>query len=280
VSPPAVRVSPTWLQQREAADAAARSGELADALAARLPAGPLVVHDLGSGTGSMTRWLAPRLPGPQQWVLHDLDRDLLDLAAARTAGVAAADGSPVTVETRDSDATRLGAAQLSGAGLVTGSALLDILTGDELRRLLATCTAVGCPTLLTLTVVGRVELSPGDPLDAQVAAAFDAHQRRPARGGRLLGPDAVDAAARLLRAAGAEVVVRESPWRLGAGDETLALAWLSGWVAAAQEQEPALRPALDAYLARRRREAQAGALQVSVGHADLLAVPVHPGPAR
>ena len=51
------------------------------------PAGrrpPLLVHDLGSGTGSMVRWLAPRLPGPQHWVLHDRDPDLL-AAAPRTS---------------------------------------------------------------------------------------------------------------------------------------------------------------------------------------------------
>ena len=41
-----------------------------------------MIHDLGSGTGSMSRWLAPRLPGPQHWVLHDRDADLLARAAA------------------------------------------------------------------------------------------------------------------------------------------------------------------------------------------------------
>ena len=48
----------------------------------------------------------------------------------------------------------------------------------------------GRPMLLALTVVGRVALTPADPLDARIAAAFNAHQRR---GGRL-GPDAVAAA--------------------------------------------------------------------------------------
>ena len=36
-----------------------------------------VVHDLGSGTGGMPRWLAPLSPRPQHWVLHDRDADLL-----------------------------------------------------------------------------------------------------------------------------------------------------------------------------------------------------------
>ena len=83
----AVRVSPEWLRLREPADAAARSAELAERLGRHLPAaGPLVVHDLGGGSGSMGRWLAPRLPGPQHWVVHDRDADLLKLAVGRHAG--------------------------------------------------------------------------------------------------------------------------------------------------------------------------------------------------
>ena len=77
-----VLVSPEWLDLREPADAAARSTELAERLARHLPAGPLVIHDLGGGSGAMGRWLAPRLPGPQHWVVHDRDPDLLELAVA------------------------------------------------------------------------------------------------------------------------------------------------------------------------------------------------------
>ena len=72
----------------------------------RRPAGsPVVVHDLGCGSGSMGRWLAPRLPGPQHWVLHDRDPALLALAAPR-AGTAPG-GAPVTVEPRRGDVSAL-----------------------------------------------------------------------------------------------------------------------------------------------------------------------------
>ena len=67
-----------------------------------------------------------------------------------------------------------------------------MLTADELAGMLDACTAAGCPMLLALTVVGRVALTPAEPLDARIAAAFNAHQRRSRR--RLLGPDAVAAA--------------------------------------------------------------------------------------
>ncbi|NUT57736.1 MAG: SAM-dependent methyltransferase, partial [Agromyces sp.] len=64
-----IAVSSDWLAVREAEDSRARSRELALAASGRLLSGPVVVHDLGSGTGSMMRWLAPLLPGPQAWVL-------------------------------------------------------------------------------------------------------------------------------------------------------------------------------------------------------------------
>ena len=81
-SAPVTRFSPDWLALREPADAAARSAELAAAAARAVdPDRLLVVHDLGCGTGSMGRWLAPRLPGPQAWVLHDHDAELAAQAA-------------------------------------------------------------------------------------------------------------------------------------------------------------------------------------------------------
>jgi hypothetical protein len=86
-----VRVSPGWLLLREPADAAARSAELAECLGRYLAtAGLLVIHDLGGGSGAMGRWLGPRLPGPQHWVVHDRDADLLRLAVAGVPRPAAA----------------------------------------------------------------------------------------------------------------------------------------------------------------------------------------------
>jgi Methyltransferase domain len=253
-----VRVSPAWLYLREPADAAARSAELAERLGRHLAtARRLVIHDLGGGSGAMGRWLAPRLPGPQHWVVHDRDADLLTLAAAAPA-------AGVTVEVRRSDITRLTPGDLAGADLIVSSALLDLLTADELVRMLRACTA--SPMLLALTVIGRVTLSPANPLDARIGAAFNAHQRR----GGLLGPDAVAAAVEELRGA---VLVRPSPWRLNGNHADLAAEWLGGWVAAACEQEPALAAEAGAYRDQRLEQAAAGELAVTVDHADLLVLP-------
>jgi hypothetical protein len=256
-----VRVSPDWLSLREPADAAARSAELAERLGRHLAgADRLVIHDLGGGSGAMGRWLAPRLPGPQHWVVHDRDADLLKLAAAGAPG-------PVTVEGRRSDVTRLTRDELAGASLVTASALLDLLTADALARMLVAC--AGFPMLLALTVVGRVALTPEEPLDAPMGAAFNAHQRR----NRLLGPDAVRAAVDELRGTGAQVLVRASPWRLDTNHAGLAARWFDGWVTAACEQEPALAAEVGPYRDRRLAQAAAGEFAVTVDHADLLVLP-------
>ena len=255
MSATAVRVSPQWLDLREPADAAARSEELAQRLSRHLPAaGPNVIHDLGGGSGSMGRWLAPRLPAPQHWVVHDHDPDLLERAVAAPPAAA-------TVEARRSDITRLTPDDLAGASAVVSSALLDLLTEGELVRMLRAC--AGRPLLLALTVVGRVTLRPADPLDARIGAAFNAHQRR---GGRL-GPAAVGAVVAELGG----VVVWPSPWRLDAAYAELTAEWLEGWVAAACDQDPALDAR--AYRDRRLEQAAAGELAVTVDHADVLVLP-------
>ncbi|MER5794931.1 SAM-dependent methyltransferase [Streptomyces sp. NPDC001980] len=266
------RYAPEWLELRESADAAARAHDLLDPLRIRLAnlpgkAGGIVVHDLGCGTGSMGRWLAPRLDGSQHWILHDRDPYLLHFAAVASPR-AAADGSRVTVETRRGDVARLTPDALIGASLVTASALLDVLTREEVDILAEACTGAGCPALLTLSVAGRVELTPAHPLDAELADAFNDHQRR----GGMLGPDAVTAACEAFSDRGATVKLHPSAWRLGPDEKALTEQWLRGWVGAAVEERPELAERADAYLAERLAANTDGELRVVVHHSDLLAL--------
>ncbi|WP_440581716.1 SAM-dependent methyltransferase [Streptomyces djakartensis] len=267
------RYAPEWLQLREPADAAARAHDLLDPLRIRLanmpgrPGGVVVIHDLGCGTGSMGRWLAPCLDGAQHWVLHDRDPYLLHFAAVASPR-SAADGTRVSVETRRGDVARLTPDALQGASLVTASALLDVLTREEVGTLAAACAGAGCPALLTLSVAGRVELTPPHPLDEEIAQAFNDHQRRDG----LLGPDAVTAAAEAFSELGATVRLLPSPWRLGPEQAALTEQWLRGWVGAAVEERPGLKADADAYLADRLEACAAGELRVTVHHTDLLAL--------
>jgi len=273
MSAPAIRVARSWLALREPADAAARAPDLVERLVRALPpTGRRVIHDLACGTGAMGRWLGPLLPGPQHWVLRDLDQDLLAVALQEVPGPAA-DGAAVTVEARHADVTRLRADDLAGATVITASALLDLLTEDELTALVANCAGAGCPILLTLSVVGRVDLTPADPVDRRVAAAFDAHQRRLTERGCLLGPDAVAFAVEQFGRLGAEVFVGPSPWRLDARQGDLTAEWFTGWVSAACEQQVELAAKTELYTRRRLAQAAAGRLAVMVDHADILVLP-------
>ncbi|MFI6804967.1 class I SAM-dependent methyltransferase [Streptomyces luteogriseus] len=265
------RYAPEWLELREPADAAARAHDLLDPLRIRLANMPgksgVVIHDLGCGTGSMGRWLAPCLDGAQHWILHDRDPYLLHFAAVSSPR-SAADGSRVSVETRRGDVARLTPDALQGASLVTASALLDVLTREEIDTLAAACAGAGCPALLTLSVAGRVELTPSHPLDAELVQAFNDHQRRDG----MLGPDAVTAAAEAFSEHGATVRLHPSPWRLGPERAALTEQWLRGWVGAAVEERPELRAEADVYLTNRLAALAAGELRVTVHHVDLLAL--------
>ncbi|MHB9857872.1 methyltransferase domain-containing protein [Streptomyces sp. YIM S03343] len=266
------RYAPEWLALREPADAAARAADLLDPLRIRLAnlpgrAGGHVIHDLGCGTGSMGRWLASRLDGAQHWILHDRDPYLLHFAAVASPR-AAADGSRVTVETRRGDVARLTPDALAGASLVTASALLDVLTREEVEALADACAGAGCPALLTLSVVGRVDLLPAHPLDTEIAEAFNAHQRREG----LLGPDAVTTACEAFGAHGATVKVHPSAWRLGPDEAALTAQWLRGWVGAAVEERPELAERAEGYLRERLAACEEGRLRVVVHHSDLLAL--------
>lgn len=251
--------SPEWLALREPADAEARAEELLTTLRGSLASQELVVRDLGSGTGAMVRWLAQRLPGARKWILTDRDPALLRVATANVPGA--------VPDLRD--LTTLTADDLVGTSLVTGSALLDLLTKAEVSALAEACVKAGCPALFALSVTGRVELTPADPLDERLTAAFNAHQRRTVAGRALLGPSAVPAVATAFLRLGATVHRRPSPWRLGPARSELTAEWLRGWVSAACEQEPELRPQADDYLRRRL----AADLEVTVHHEDLLALP-------
>jgi hypothetical protein len=163
----------------------------------------------------------------------------------------------------------LTAADLSGATAITASALLDMLTAVQLQRLGAACTGTGAMLLFTGTVTGGVHLEPADRLDAPLRLAFNGHQRRAG----LLGPGAAAHARDTLTSVGYRVTTRHAPWRLGPANLDLSRTWLEGWVAAAVDERPALRPAAARYLRRRAEQLDRGELRVVVDNVDLFAAP-------
>lgn len=264
--------TPEWLSLREEADGRARATAPLDPLRTHLaergagPGGrPIRITDLGCGTGSQGRWLAPRLAGPQTWTLHDLDPHLLNLAGTRMPRVSA-DGSTVQARMCLQDLDRVTAADLAGTDLVTGSALLDLLTRDQVLSIARAAHEAGCAVLFTLTVTGRVDLYPAHPADTSITDAFNDHQRRAGR----LGPDATAFTTRTFHSLGRRVLTYPSPWRLLPEHRDLTLAWLRGRFRAAGEQHA---PIPTDHLRHRVDQCEQSGLVAVVHHTDLLALP-------
>jgi predicted RNA methylase len=82
--------STDWLALREPADRAARNPQLLDCVATFISAAKsLTILDLGAGTGSTLRAVAPVLRTAQRWVLVDVDGSLVSAGAHLLAAWAA-----------------------------------------------------------------------------------------------------------------------------------------------------------------------------------------------
>jgi len=273
-----VETNSEWLALREPEDAVARSLDLARAAAALITEGPVVVHDLGSGTGSMMRWLAPLLPGPQTWFLHDWSTLLTAQAIAR-ARPSDRDNAEISAFGRTGNLVDLSADDLAGASLVTASALLDVLTSPEIHTIVGACIAAKAPALFSLSVTGGVHFDPPDERDAAFENAFNAHQLRDAQGRRQLGRYAAPIACGLFAEAGWQVRQTTTRWRLDHHQPGLLGEWFCGWVDAAVEQDPQLCNDVDRYRADRLAQIGLGergglrGLSALVDHVDVLAWP-------
>ncbi|HSM06996.1 MAG TPA: class I SAM-dependent methyltransferase [Longimicrobiales bacterium] len=261
------RFEADWLELREPADHRARPEAVVRALVeAGSSRGWSRVLDLGAGTGSNLRYLDPRLPWVRHWTLVDHDPALL---------VRATDPAPGrTLRRVPGDLATEGLDAVQGADVVTASALLDLVSGAWLDRLVGRCAAAGAGVLFALTWDGVIRWEPEDPDDEVIRAAVAAHQLRDKGLGRALGPGGAEAARSRLSAAGYRTEEAASPWILeGRGDASLALALIRGWAEAALDVAPEAEVRVERWLRRRTAAVAAGAFHLEVGHRDLLGLP-------
>lgn len=260
-----------WLTLREPYDAMAVDHGPLEALAAWAAARPAGLHvvDLGAGTGANLRRLATLLGPAQRWTLVELDPDL---AAAGEASppIAGVDARYRRLDLAR-DLERL--AEDGPVDLITASALLDLVSAGWLRRLASLRSRLGCALHASLTYDGRVAWSPDDPLDAEVWAAVDRHQRTDKGFGPALGPDAAPALARLLATADGVLTTVASDWRLGPDDTEIQRELLRGYAEAAAAVQPERAEAFRAWRHRRQEHLLAGVSTLTVGHQDLLFLP-------
>jgi hypothetical protein len=275
--------SPTWLALREPADHAARDPGLEDLVAGRLgERDNAMVLDLGCGSGSNLRALAPALPDHQFWRLVDHDVALLDVARDRLESWADASdrksGGELHLQKGEKH-IRVGFEQAdlrSGVGrllsptpdLVTASALFDLVSAswmDGFARDLAAC---GAPLYAVLTYDGREIWRPEHALDDRIFAAFHRHQGRDKGFGPAAGPGSVEALAAAFRAAGYAVATEDSAWVLGPEQSGLIAELAAGIAQAAVETGDVTDVEAQAWA-----QARAEAKRALVGHHDLFAIP-------
>jgi SAM-dependent methyltransferase len=259
-----------WLALREPADHAARSQRLAAAAARVLGSREVRIVDLGSGTGSNLRYLAPRLAAPQHWLL--LDRDPALLARVDMAGVERAD---VSVCTRQVDVSRIDEASTASlferASLVTASALLDLVSEGWIQKVAESCARAGAVVLFALTYDGTIECAPADRDDQFVRGLVNEHQHRDKGFGAALGPSAVEVTGRAFSSRGYRIERDRSDWVLDAAARALQGELIDGWARAAAETAPARADDVERWRARRRAHVAAGRSEIVVGHEDLAA---------
>lgn len=276
--------SSQWLGMREPADHRSTNPALREQLNALLTRSrakdnqSLRIIDLGSGTGSNLRGLAPHLDSDQHWTLIDYDPKLIE--AARLALNAWADGfesngeqtlhlkkagKHIQVDFLCTDLSKnIETILEQPADLLTAAAFFDLVAEPWLERF---CSALCTPFYTVLTYDGTEQWMPKHPADEEALRAFHAHQATDKGFGLAAGPRAVDIMQRLLLDYGFQVSIAPSPWELDQTHDTELIHALATGSAQAVGETGLLDAATLASWKTARQEAQA----CTIGHWDLLA---------
>ncbi|MBU8537642.1 class I SAM-dependent methyltransferase [Falsiroseomonas tokyonensis] len=280
-----------WLELREPHDGAARNLALAEQLAAALPARPRLL-DLGAGTGSLMRWMAPIIGRAQAWTLVDADGGLLSRAFTTTAAFAEDQDWPATFANRKTLLVHApgGAWRMEGLiadlreapqGLplgqvdaVVNTALCDLVSEDWVSRMAAGCAKHRLPFYAALNVTGRERFDPPHRADALVARGFARDQLRDKGfGGIALGARAPGVIAAAFAAHGYSVQRAPSDWRIPRQDPEMVAQLASGHAQAAMGQLRRDRSRILHWAVDRRAQAGLARLSARIGHADVLCLP-------
>lgn len=268
-----------WLALREPVDHRSRNETVTRALLDHLvhrSGDRTVIIDMGCGTGSTLRALAPAIAGatgrPQHWVLLDADAALLEEAEWRVSAFLASqpiDGLAVSYRQLNlADTEALAAlAVRERCDVLTGSALIDLVSTAWLNAVADIAEANRAALLFALNYGGTERWSPRHEHDAAVLAGFNADQRRDKGLGPALGGEAVAYLGRLLAGRPFTAMQGDSDWRLGGADRAL-MAMLAEGIA-----EAAVRGGCDREIAARWLEARRQAAGAVIAHRDIVVVP-------
>lgn len=259
-----------WLDMREDADFAARDKSLATQLlhwlgqATDAVSPDRIIVDLGAGTGSTLRALTKLGANNLVWRLVDLDGKLLDEALRRH-------GKSCLIEDYQADLTIIGELPLTGAHIVSASALMDLVSVDFIDQLIDRISARKTAVYCALNYDGTTTWAPAHPLDEKVLAAFNQDQRKDKGFGPALGPDCTNYLKQVLESKGYTVTIAPSPWQLTAKDSHLAEELINGIAAAVNEGYGLNASELTEW--KNFRIANISNGTCIVGHYDVLALP-------
>ena len=276
--------SASWLALRESADHRSRNESLRDRLASlldgRVPRDQVLkVTDLGCGTGSNLRALAPALHLRQSWRLVDYDQGLLDQARKQLMEwadraelfenhlVLHKQGHEIAVSFERHDLNQsLESVLALPADLVTAAAFFDLVSESWIERF---GRALKTVFYTVLTYDGLEQWLPAHPADASMREAFHSHQATDKGFGVAAGPRATEVMARCLTSAGFRVERAPSPWLLNDRDDRALMAALAqGSAHAVHETGRVSESDVQSWLSDRQH-----AQSCVVGHEDLLADP-------
>jgi len=291
--------SAAWLALREPVDHRSRNAmlqnQVVDFLNQRAPVAPGLMHitDLGSGTGSNLRALAPHFVAMQCWTLVDYDADLLRAARATllswadgvlnsnvitsigVAGIFSGTIEPLVItKNRKTIAIQFRCADLLAdyhsilnepADLVTAAAFFDLVAEPWLTEF---CAALTKPLYTVLTYDGKETWGPPNALDTDVLRAFHAHQSTDKGFGAALGPRAAERLQSLLQNRGCVIACAPSPWRMDHRDHALIEQLALGTASAVREIGMLANSAIDQW-----EQARLQASHCEIGHIDLFAYP-------
>lgn len=282
--------SEAWLSLREPADHAARDQSIGAELAQWAAAQQTInVMDLGAGTGSNLRFLAPLLGHDQHWTLIDIDEHLLaelprllsDWAKRRHVDIVKethsvqllAEDFTATIACRTENlATGLRHLSFKNTQLVTASALLDLTSSSWLDELADQCVTNHCAMMFALNYNGLVNWQPTCEHDALITRILNEHQLRDKGFGAACGPGAADYFVNRLELADRSVKTCESNWILNKEHTMLQSALVEGWVTAAHEQDANAQARIQAWHEYRSEKIAQGTSELRVGHVDVLSL--------
>ena len=259
--------SAAWLALREPADRAARNADVAAAAAAHLDALPLArIVDLGSGAGSNFRAFAASIATRQAWTLVDHDAALIEAARAAMGTAGGTSGRAVATFRQADLARDIDGVLAAPADLVTAAAFFDLVSADWIEGFCAALARRRLPLYAVLTYDGEEEWRPVHARDAEMLAAFHAHQASDKGFGPAAGPAAHRHLCEQLGRHGYRLRGGPSPWRLDATQRAL-MAELAAGIARAA----VATGTVDAMEAEAWRQARAAATSALIGHRDVFA---------